>query len=110
MCDNLLTCIVRAWEVEAKPIAVAPAMNTLMWSNELTNEHLLKICSVYQVTCIEPVSHPLQYYSIEHSEMRQVALAQGSFALPSCESLDVAIICVGVLWSSNTVDWEPDSL
>jgi len=55
LCDNLLTCIVRAWEVEAKPIVVAPAMNTLMWKNELTDEHLLKICSVYQVSYIQPV-------------------------------------------------------
>lgn len=55
MCDNLLTCVVRAWEVGAKPMVVAPAMNTLMWKNELTDEHLLKICSVYQAAYIEPV-------------------------------------------------------
>lgn len=55
LCDNLLTCIVRAWEVDSKPIVVAPAMNTLMWKNELTDEHLLKICSVYQVAYLEPV-------------------------------------------------------
>ena len=57
LCDNLLTCIVRAWEVDVKPIVVAPAMNTLMWKNELTNEHLLKIRSVYQMAYIEPVSN-----------------------------------------------------
>ncbi|KAG6525465.1 hypothetical protein ZIOFF_015421 [Zingiber officinale] len=39
LCDNLLTCIVRAWDYR-KPIYVAPAMNTFMWNNAFTKRHL----------------------------------------------------------------------
>ncbi|OQU76008.1 hypothetical protein SORBI_3010G074700 [Sorghum bicolor] len=39
LCDNLLTCIVRAWDY-SKPLFVAPAMNTLMWNNPFTKRHL----------------------------------------------------------------------
>uniref|UniRef100_A0A0D9WMZ0 phosphopantothenoylcysteine decarboxylase n=1 Tax=Leersia perrieri TaxID=77586 RepID=A0A0D9WMZ0_9ORYZ len=39
LCDNLLTCIVRAWDY-SKPLFVAPAMNTFMWNNPFTNRHL----------------------------------------------------------------------
>lgn len=38
-CDNLLTCIWRAWDL-ARPVALAPAMNTLMWQHPLTKQHL----------------------------------------------------------------------
>jgi len=37
--DNLLTCVVRAWDLQ-KPIVLAPAMNTLMWEHPATEEHL----------------------------------------------------------------------
>ena len=37
--DNLLTCIVRAWN-RKKPIVLAPAMNTMMWEHPATEEHL----------------------------------------------------------------------
>lgn len=58
-CDNLLTCVVRAWEVlpdavpeggrsavpptsrqRQKRIVIAPAMNTAMWRHPMTSEHL----------------------------------------------------------------------
>ena len=37
--DNLVSTIYRAWP-EEKPIVLAPAMNTDMWNNRLTKEHL----------------------------------------------------------------------
>ncbi len=37
--DNLLTCVFRAWDF-AKPVVLAPAMNTLMWSSPVTQRHL----------------------------------------------------------------------
>jgi len=65
LCDNLITCVIRAWdftpkadakgnevriEVDGrksillkKPIIVAPAMNTLMWDNPFTKKHLAEI-------------------------------------------------------------------
>jgi phosphopantothenoylcysteine decarboxylase len=35
LCDNLLTCVARAWDFR-KPLAVAPAMNTAMWDSPFT--------------------------------------------------------------------------
>ena len=32
LCDNFLTCLFRAWDF-AKPVILAPAMNTLMWDH-----------------------------------------------------------------------------
>ena len=45
MCDNLLTCVVRAWDIKAcregrKPVLFAPAMNTFMWDHPLTGEQI----------------------------------------------------------------------
>ncbi|KAJ3098499.1 Histone-arginine methyltransferase carm1 [Phlyctochytrium planicorne] len=39
ICDNLLTCIMRAWDVQ-KPVLVCPAMNTHMWNHPFTRKHL----------------------------------------------------------------------
>jgi phosphopantothenoylcysteine decarboxylase len=36
--DNFLTCIVRAWDF-AKPLVLAPAMNTRMWDSPVTRRH-----------------------------------------------------------------------
>lgn len=44
MCDNCLTCVWRAWDT-AKPVVLAPAMNTLMWQNPFTRRHLKAIAA-----------------------------------------------------------------
>lgn len=44
ICDNLLLCIVRAWDLE-KPLLFAPAMNTKMWTHPVTAEHVKKLSS-----------------------------------------------------------------
>lgn len=41
-CDNLLTCVVRAWDPK-KPLLFCPAMNTFMWQHPLTAEHIAKL-------------------------------------------------------------------
>ena len=53
-CDNLLTCVVRAWDLK-KQMVVAPAMNTKMWESPFTNEHLKTIKAVYGAAIIDPV-------------------------------------------------------
>lgn len=58
LCDNLLTCIVRAWD-PAKPMLLAPAMNTLMWANPFTARHLNEVRSVYGAQVIDVVSKKL---------------------------------------------------
>lgn len=42
MCDNLLTCVVRAWDW-SKPCIVAPAMNTFMWESPITGRNLEQV-------------------------------------------------------------------
>lgn len=44
ICDNLLTCVVRAWQIN-KPLIVCPAMNTKMYEHPLTSEQLSKLKS-----------------------------------------------------------------
>lgn len=39
LCDNLLTCVYRAWDL-SRPVVLAPAMNTLMWEHPATARHL----------------------------------------------------------------------
>lgn len=42
LCDNCLTCVWRAWDVQ-RPVVLAPAMNTLMWEHPLTRRHLRQL-------------------------------------------------------------------
>jgi phosphopantothenoylcysteine decarboxylase len=39
LCDNFLTCVLRAWDF-SKTVVLAPAMNTLMWQSPVTHRHL----------------------------------------------------------------------
>lgn len=43
--DNCLTCVWRAWD-QARPIVLAPAMNTLMWEHPLTIRQLRQLASL----------------------------------------------------------------
>jgi phosphopantothenoylcysteine decarboxylase len=44
LCDNCLTCVWRAWD-PAKPVVLAPAMNTMMWQHPFTRRHLKAIAA-----------------------------------------------------------------
>lgn len=57
ICDNLLTCVSRAWDFN-KPFIVAPAMNTNMWNHPITKEHLDKISS-WGIKIVPPVEKTL---------------------------------------------------
>eukprot|EP01108_Squamamoeba_japonica_P000263 TRINITY_DN1043_c0_g1_i1.p1 TRINITY_DN1043_c0_g1~~TRINITY_DN1043_c0_g1_i1.p1 ORF type:complete len:188 (-),score=48.67 TRINITY_DN1043_c0_g1_i1:135-698(-) len=56
-CDNLLTCVVRAWDYE-RPLLLAPAMNTLMWSHVFTEQQLDRMTSL-GATVVPPVAKTL---------------------------------------------------
>jgi phosphopantothenoylcysteine decarboxylase len=58
--DNLLTSVVRAWDRE-RPLIVAPAMNTLMWTHPATAEHLETLCRWYgdKFSLVVPVERRL---------------------------------------------------
>jgi phosphopantothenoylcysteine decarboxylase len=42
LADNFVSCIFRAWDF-AKPMVLAPAMNTLMWESPVTLRHLRQL-------------------------------------------------------------------
>lgn len=42
LADNFLTCVFRAWDF-ARPVILAPAMNTLMWQSPVTLRHLRQV-------------------------------------------------------------------
>jgi phosphopantothenoylcysteine decarboxylase len=44
LADNCLTCVWRAWD-RARPVVLAPAMNTLMWEHPLTCRHLRQLAA-----------------------------------------------------------------
>lgn len=54
ICDNLLTCVVRAWQI-TKPLIVCPAMNTKMYEHPLTSRQLsvLKSWGYHEIPVIE---------------------------------------------------------
>lgn len=53
ICDNLLTCVVRAWDTK-RPLLFAPAMNTFMYEHPLTAMHIdtLKRFGYLEIPCI----------------------------------------------------------
>ncbi|CAH1119448.1 unnamed protein product [Phaedon cochleariae] len=54
LCDNILTCIVRAWDL-SKPLIFCPAMNTKMYQHPLTAQQIstLKSWGYYEIPVIE---------------------------------------------------------
>ena len=59
LCDNLLTCVYRAWDVTRCPVYLAPAMNTFMWTHPHTQKHLHIVCEELGATLIPVVSKRL---------------------------------------------------
>ncbi|EKF37884.1 hypothetical protein MOQ_001912 [Trypanosoma cruzi marinkellei] len=50
LCDNLVTCVMRAWEVKKKPVILCPSMNTAMWTHPVTAMQLKTLQSWYALT------------------------------------------------------------
>jgi phosphopantothenoylcysteine decarboxylase len=69
-CDNLLTSIVRAWD-RKKPMLLCPAMNTVMWENPPTAEHIA-VMEQRGATIIAPVAKKLACNDIGMGAMAQV--------------------------------------
>eukprot|EP00073_Rattus_norvegicus_P037879 XP_008764530.1 PREDICTED: phosphopantothenoylcysteine decarboxylase isoform X3 [Rattus norvegicus] len=53
ICDNLLTCVIRAWDLN-KPLLFCPAMNTAMWEHPLTAQQVgqLKAFGYVEIPCV----------------------------------------------------------
>ena len=57
LCDNLLTCVARAWD-QRRPLLFAPAMNTLMWEHSITQPQVATLES-FGYECVPPVEKTL---------------------------------------------------
>ncbi|XP_060173104.1 probable phosphopantothenoylcysteine decarboxylase [Lycium barbarum] len=79
LCDNLLTCIVRAWDYD-KPFFVAPAMNTFMWNNPFTERHLMTIDEL-GISLIPPVSKRLACGDYGNGAMAEPSLIYSTVRL-----------------------------
>ncbi|KAJ3268156.1 hypothetical protein HDV01_003369 [Terramyces sp. JEL0728] len=56
ICDNLLTCVLRAWDTSSnKKVVACPAMNTAMWDHPITNTHLEAIKKWGYLEIVEPI-------------------------------------------------------
>jgi phosphopantothenoylcysteine decarboxylase len=87
LCDNLLTCVVRAWD-STKPVLVAPAMNTYMWNSPFTSQHVGNLEKL-GFTVIAPVSKKLACGDVGNGgmaapetivdEVRSACIAAGLF-------------------------------
>ncbi|XP_039874831.1 phosphopantothenoylcysteine decarboxylase-like [Simochromis diagramma] len=53
ICDNLLTCVVRAWDT-SRPLLFCPAMNTAMWLHPITAQQVsrLKEFGYVEIPCV----------------------------------------------------------
>lgn len=75
LCDNLLTCVARAWPLlvkEKKPFLIAPAMNTFMWQHPITDIHIRNI-EQFGIHIISPISKRLACGDIGIGGMEQVS-------------------------------------
>lgn len=61
-CDNLLTCVVRAWDIiniKIWPIVICPAMNTFMFKHPITNKQLTILNKDFGFTMIDCIEKKL---------------------------------------------------
>lgn len=75
LCDNLLTCLFRAWNFD-RPIVLAPAMNTLMWEKPATSRHLAQLWSDQSGRDVPPD------WSLDTAELHFAREASGIILVP----------------------------
>jgi phosphopantothenoylcysteine decarboxylase len=83
MCDNFLCCIARAWP-KGKPVVLAPAMNTEMWNDPITQEHLVALQKRFHaLTVVQPISKLLACGDIgigAMADVERIVEAVGTYA------------------------------
>jgi phosphopantothenoylcysteine decarboxylase len=72
LADNCLTCVWRAWDA-ARPVVLAPAMNTLMWEHPLTARHLRQVATENpNIRIIGPITKQLACGDVGVGAMAEV--------------------------------------
>jgi phosphopantothenoylcysteine decarboxylase len=102
LCDNLLTCVYRAWD-RRRGLVLAPAMNTLMWEHPATARHLRQIAEDYTGAALETAPEVDTLISAINGfgRIRVVApqskrLACGDVGVGGLAELDQIVRAVGV--------------
>jgi len=75
MCDNLLTCLVRAWDInkmKSKPVVICPAMNTCMFEHPLTKRQLDLLVDEFGFQVVQPIHKTLMCGDVGMGAMAQV--------------------------------------
>jgi len=69
-CDNLLTSVIRVWDWR-KPMLLCPAMNTMMWENPPTAQHI-NLVKEWGAAIIEPIEKQLACNDVGMGAMAEV--------------------------------------
>jgi phosphopantothenoylcysteine decarboxylase len=75
LCDNLLTSVLRAWDIEnikLKPIVICPAMNTCMYKHPITKKQLDFLIEELGFTVIDSISKLLMCQDVGIGAMASV--------------------------------------
>jgi len=100
LCDNCLTCVWRAWDA-ARPVVLAPAMNTLMWEQPITARHLLAVAGNPTSGITQP-DDAVAWINAHASRLRVVGpvskrLACGDVGVGALAPLEELVAAVGSL-------------
>lgn len=71
LCDNLLTCCARAWDIRHKPMVIAPVMNSMMWHHPVTHGQI-RLLESWGVRIEYPVEKLLFCGDVGMGAMEQV--------------------------------------
>lgn len=92
MCDNLLTCVFRAWDFD-KPVVLAPAMNTFMWSNIWTD---------MQINILSSVQGPAGGHNVHFVDPQSKVLACGDEGIGAMADISKIVDAVNKLDKTKT--------
>lgn len=90
-CNNLVTCVMRAWEVGCKPVIVCPAMNTAMWIHPITAQQIGELQRWYSCPS---ASHTGTVGSTEASSAVEAVDDNGEGGTPLPSTLEEAMFQV----------------
>lgn len=79
LCDNLVTCVARCWNVAEGTLIVAPAMNSLMWTHPVTARHVA-VLEEWGIRVVPPVSKRLACGDVGVGAMADVATIAAAVA------------------------------
>uniref|UniRef100_A0A914HHF5 Phosphopantothenoylcysteine decarboxylase n=1 Tax=Globodera rostochiensis TaxID=31243 RepID=A0A914HHF5_GLORO len=105
ICDNLVTSVVRAWD-QRKPLYFAPAMNTAMWDNPLTYQHMKTLKELLLYREIPTIEKELMCGDKGYGAMASVQMIASIIALSSASQLELR--CQMYIFGYGSLLWNPN--